>query len=262
MCGICGIVGFSDKQLIKKMCDVIYYRGPDDFGYFIDNKVCLGNRRLSIIDIAGGHQPIHNEDESIWITFNGEIYNFLELKNELEKKNHEFYTNSDTEVIVHLYEEYGNFFVNKLRGMFAFSIWDSKKKKLLLGRDRLGIKPLYYTINNDNLLFGSEIKSILQFEEIKRSVNLQALHEFLTLQYVPGPETMFRGINKLQPGYILVYQKGKIIMKKYWDVKIEPLKEVEENTCSDHILKLLKDSVKMRLMSEVPLGVFLSGGLD
>ena len=148
MCGICGIIGLSDKQLIKKMCDVIYHRGPDDFGYFIDNKVCLGNRRLSIIDIAGGHQPIHNEDESIWITFNGEIYNFLGLKNELEKKDHEFYTNSDTEVIVHLYEEYGNFFVNKLRGMFAFSIWDSKKKKLLIGRDRLGIKPLYYTMNN------------------------------------------------------------------------------------------------------------------
>ena len=262
MCGICGMIGFEDKELLKRMCDVISYRGPNDSGAYIDKNVGLGNRRLSIIDLAGGHQPVHNEDETIWVTYNGEIYNYKELKESLEKLGHNFYTNSDTEVLIHLYENFGDYFVKKLRGMFAFAIWDRNKKKLLLGRDRLGIKPLYYTINDGNFFFGSEIKSILQFEEIKRSVNFHALHEFLTLQYVPGPETMFRNIKKLQPGHILTYQKGKIIIKKYWDIKIEPLIKMEENACSEHILNLLKDSVKMRLMSEVPLGVYLSGGLD
>ena len=252
----------SDQKLIKKMCDVIQHRGPDDHGYFIDDKICLGNRRLSIIDIAEGHQPMHNEDESIWITFNGEIYNYKQLKEELEKLGHKFYTNSDTETIVHCYEEYGNDCPKKLRGMFAFAIWDNNKKKLFLARDRLGVKPVYYTLNDGNLFFGSEIKSILQFEEIKRLVNFQALHEFLTLQYVPGPKTMFRDIKKLQPGHILVYQKGKMVIEKYWDIKVEPLVKMEERTCSEQIMKLLKESVKMRLMSEVPLGVYLSGGLD
>jgi asparagine synthase (glutamine-hydrolysing) len=262
LCGICGVVGISDKELIKKMCDVIQHRGPDDHGYFIDDKVCLGNRRLSIIDIAGGHQPIHNEDESIWITYNGEIYNFLELKNELERKGHRFYTNSDTETIIHCYEEYGDECPKKLRGMFGFAIWDKKRKMLLLARDRLGKKPLYYTVIDGNFIFASEIKSILQYEGVKREVNPRALHHFLTLQYVPGPDTMFKGIFKLPQGCILTYQNGRIKISKYWDINMKISEEGNEEYYSKKILDLFKESVKIRLMSEVPLGVYLSGGID
>lgn len=261
MCGISGMVGLEDRNLLKKMGKVIRHRGPDDSGIYVDKNVGLINQRLSIIDIKRGHQPIHNEERTIWVTYNGEIYNYLELKKELEKKKHKFYTASDTEVLVHLYEEYGDLFVKRLRGMFAFAIWDRKKKKLLLGRDRLGIKPLYYTINNGNLLFGSEIKSILQHEEVERKVDFQALHDFLTLQYVPGPRTMFQKIKKLQPGYILIFEKGKVKTKKYWDVEINP-SEKDEKLIVNYLINLLKESVKIRLMSEVPLGVFLSGGLD
>jgi asparagine synthase (glutamine-hydrolysing) len=262
MCGICGIVGTSDKKLIKKMCDIIQHRGPNDHGYFIDDKVCLGNRRLSIIDIAEGHQPIHNEDESVWITFNGEIYNFLELKRELEKKGHRFYTNSDTEAIVHCYEEYEEECPKKLRGMFAFAIWDNNKKKLFLARDRLGKKPLYYTIVDKKFIFGSEIKSILQYEGVKRKVNPLALHNFLTLQYVPGPDTMFEGIQKLPQGCVLTYQNGKTKISKYWDINMKISEEGNEQYYSKMVLELFKESVKIRLMSEVPLGVYLSGGID
>lgn len=262
LCGICGIVGISDKELIKKMCDVIEHRGPDDHGYFIDDDVCLGNRRLSIIDIAEGHQPIHNEDESIWITFNGEIYNFLELKKELEKKGHKFYTNCDTEAIVHCYEEYGDECPKKLRGMFGFAIWDKNKNKLFLARDRLGKKPLYYTFVEGKFIFGSEIKSILQYEDVKRKVNLRALHHFLTLQYVPGPDTMFEGIFKLPQGCVLTYQNGKVKISKYWDINMKIPNEGNEEYYSKAVLDLFKESVKIRLMSEVPLGVYLSGGID
>lgn len=262
MCGICGIVGFEDKKLLKTMCDVISHRGPNDSGIYTDKNVGLGNRRLSIIDLAGGHQPISNEDESIWVTYNGEIYNYRELKEDLEKKGHKFYTGSDTEVLVHLYEEFGDYFVEKLRGMFAFAIWDSNKSKLLLGRDRLGIKPLYYVVDKGNFFFGSEIKSIIQYENIKREVNLQALHNFLTLQYVPGPATMFKNIKKLQPGNLVSFQDGKIKISKYWDLKINISDVYSEESYSKSLLELLKQSVKIRLMSEVPLGVYLSGGMD
>lgn len=261
MCGIAGIIGEENRQLIQKMCDIIEHRGPDDSGYFVDKDASLGVRRLSIIDVAGGKQPIHNEDETIWVVFNGEIYNYLELKDELEKVGHKFYTKSDTEIFVHAYEQYGDMFVEKLRGMFGFALWDIKNKKLILGRDRLGKKPLYYTKINGTLIFGSEIKSILLHPEVKRSVNTRALHHFLSLQYVPGPDTMFEGINKLQPGNILIYQNGDITTKQYWDVKFENT-EMAENSCAKNVLELLKESVKIRLMSEVPLGVYLSGGLD
>ena len=262
LCGICGMVGFDDKGLLKNMSDVIVHRGPDDSGNFIDKNVGLGVQRLSIIDIKSGHQPIHNETGSIYVVYNGEIYNFLDLKEELEKLGHKFSTSCDTEVLVHLYEEFGDFFVNKLRGMFAFAIWDSNKKRLLLGRDRLGIKPLYYTIVNGNLLFGSEIKSILQYELIERGVDLRALHNFLTFQYVPGPSTMFKNIKKLQPGHILNYEQGKISISKYWDVKISFSKGHNVEFYTKNLLELLKETVRIRLMSEVPLGVYLSGGLD
>lgn len=261
MCGICGIVGFEDKVLLRRMCDVISHRGPDDSGYYSDKNIELGSRRLSIIDVKGGHQPIHNEDETIWIVFNGEIYNFLKLKELLEENGHKFYTNCDTEVIVHAYEDYGEKCVKLLKGMFAFAIWDSKKKKLLLARDRVGKKPLYYASKNSSFLFGSEIKSMLQYEKIERKVDYEALHNFLTFRYVPGPLTMFKNIKKLQPGYILTYQNNKIRVRKYWDVKFGVINE-SENYYIKNILRLLRNSVKTRLMSEVPLGAYLSGGID
>lgn len=243
------------------MCDEISYRGPDDKGYFFDKNIGLGNRRLSIIDIKGGHQPIHNEDESIWITYNGEIYNFLELRKELENRGHKFYTNTDTEVIIHAYEEFGDTFVEMLRGIFAFAIWDDNKKRLLLVRDRLGVKPLYYIIIGENILFGSEIKSILQYSEIKRKINLKALNYFLTLRYIPGPDTIFYGINKLQPAHMLIWKNNKAVTKRYWGLKLEP-SNMPEKFYVETLYELLKESIKTELMSEVPLGVYLSGGID
>ncbi len=255
------MVGEENKELLKKMCDIIQHRGPDDSGFFIDKDVSIGMRRLSIIDIASGKQPIHNEDETVWVVYNGEIYNYLDLKNELEMAGHKFYTKCDTEIFVHAYEQYGDLFVEKLRGMFAFAIWDVKNKKLILGRDRLGKKPLYYTTVNGTLIFGSEIKSILLHPEVKRLVNPRALHNFLSLQYIPGPDTMFAGINKLQPGNILIYENGNTTIKQYWDIKFGN-DGLDDNSCAKNLLELLKESVKIRLMSEVPLGVYLSGGLD
>lgn len=261
MCGIVGIVGEENRDLIQKMCDVIKHRGPDDSGFYIDRDLSLGMRRLSIIDVSGGKQPVHNEDETVWVIYNGEIYNFLELKDDLGRRGHKFYTRCDTEIFVHAYEEYGELFVEKLRGMFAFALWDAKNKKLIIGRDRLGKKPLYYTMVNNVLIFGSEIKSILLYPGVKKAVNPNALHHFLTLQYVPGPETMFAGIQKLQPGNILIYQNGNMELKSYWGIRFENI-ETDEASCIKTTLELLKESVKIRLMSEVPLGVYLSGGLD
>ena len=198
MCGICGFYGLEDKQLLKQMCNVISHRGPDDYGIFLDKNVGLGHRRLSIIDLKTGHQPMHNEDCSIWLVFNGEIYNFEELKEELEEKGHRFYTSSDSEVIIHAYEEYKEKCIEKFRGPFAFAIWDSNNKKIFLARDRLGIKPLYYIFTENKLIFASEIKAILQYPEIKRGVNLTALYHYLSFSFVPAPETMFKGIKNLQ----------------------------------------------------------------
>ena len=261
MCGICGMLGFEDKNLLRKMCDVMHHRGFDDSGLFIDKNIGLGHTRLNIIDLKTGHQPIHNEDGSIIIICNGEIYNFEDLRYQLEKKGHKFYTFSDTEVIVHLYEEFGEGCVEKLRGMFAFAIWDSKEEKLFLARDRLGIKPLYYTFFDGVFLFGSEIKSILQYEGVKKEVDLNALRNFLTFCYVPAPRTMFRGISKLPQGCILVCKNGLLCIKKYWETKINPT-NLDEKYYVEELRKILTESIKMRLMSEVPLGTFLSGGLD
>ena len=261
MCGICGVVGFEDKRLLKRMCKVLSHRGPDDEGYFIDENVMLGHRRLSIIDVKGGKQPIHNEDESIWIVFNGEIYNFLALRRELEERGHSFYTRSDTEVILHAYEEFGEECVNRLRGMFAFAIWDSEKKKLFLARDRLGKKPLYYSFFNGALFFASEIKAILQYPDMPRRVNTEALDQYLTFQYVPAPLTMFDGIYKLLPGHTLTFKSGRILVKKYWDIEMEPV-AAPEDYFAKRLRQILEQAVKIRLMSEVPLGAYLSGGID
>jgi asparagine synthase (glutamine-hydrolysing) len=266
MCGICGVYNFDkshvDKTLLRQMCTVIKHRGPDDEGIFLDDYIGLGMCRLSIIDLESGHQPIHNEDGSIWIVFNGEIYNYKELRQFLEEKNHRFYTSSDTEVIVHLYEELGDDCAKMLNGMFAFAIWDANKKKLVLARDRIGIKPLHYIILSDKLIFGSEIKSILQDTEVKREVNLKALHHFLAFEYVPAPETMFKGIKKLLPGHILICEKGNVSVRKYWDLKFTNRNKQPIAFYSDRIYELLKKSVERRLISDVPLGAFLSGGID
>ena len=237
------------------------YRGPDDSGFFTDNNVGLANQRLSIIDLKTGHQPVHNEDESIFVTFNGEIYNFKGLKVVLEKKGHRFYSKCDTEVIVHAYEEYGEACVNHFNGMFAFALWDSNKKKLLLAKDRVGIKPLYYTLQEGKLIFASEIKSILQYKEFKKEIDYTALNNFFTFRYVPGEKTILKGINRLLPGYILIYKNKQIKISKYWDLSFCPTNE-KLDYYTNGLRYLVGDSVKKRLISDVPLGIFLSGGID
>lgn len=262
MCGICGIAGFEDRALLHEMNSVMVHRGPNDAGTFFDSDISLGHRRLSIIDLDGGHQPVHNEDESVWVVYNGELYNYLQLKRDLESKGHHFYTSSDTEVLVHLYEEYGDDLVHYLRGMFAFALWDMNKKRLLLARDRLGIKPLYYSLIGNRLIFASEIKSLLKSEDIIPTVNVAALHDYLTFRHNLADETMFQGINKLMPGYVLVYSDGNVSISQYWDVPVCKTKEMPEEYYIEHLKNLLEDSVRMRLMSEVPLGIYLSGGID
>ncbi|MDI6825961.1 MAG: asparagine synthase (glutamine-hydrolyzing) [Candidatus Aenigmarchaeota archaeon] len=258
MCGICGIVGFDDRTLLKRMCNVIYHRGPDDSGIFLDRNICMGAQSLFLTRKI--RQPIRNEDGSLWLVCDGTIYNFQELVRYLESRGHEFYTNSDIEVIVHLYEEFGNFCVKKIRGTFAFGIWDGTKKKLFLARDRIGVKPLYYVIIGNNFLFASEIKSLLQYDEIKREIDTRALHYFLTFRYVPGPRTMFKGIKKLQPGHNLTYKKGKVKISKYWDLSYSPIKESEKYYI-ERLQELIKESIEIRLRN-VPIAVYLSGGLD
>jgi asparagine synthase (glutamine-hydrolysing) len=264
MCGIAGYYnsdGGVNKEIIKKMCEVIKYRGPDDEGFFVDDKIAIGMNRLSIIDLETGHQPIHNEDESIWIVFNGEIYNYRELKKNLEKKGHRFYTNSDTEAIVHLYEEFQEDCLKSLNGMFAFCIWDSNNGRIFLARDRAGQKPLHYYFDGKKFIFGSEIKSILQDETIKRELNYQAMQDFFTFEFIPSPKTIFKNIKKLPPGNSLIFEKGSIRIDKYWDLSFS-ISEEPETYYLLTLQKILGDSVEKRLVSDVPLGAFLSGGID
>src|SRR3989338_7419869 len=262
MCGICGVCGLDDRNLIKKMAEVIKHRGPDDEGFYIDKDIMLGHKRLSIIDIKTGHQPIFNEDKSIVIVYNGEVYNFKELRQELEKNGHRFYTNTDTEVIVHAYEEYGDNCPSYFNGMFAFAIWDSNKKKLLISRDRLGIKPVYYTKIRDIFLFASEIKSILQYNDVKREIDYGALDEYLTFRHSLAPKTLFKNIFKLLPGHNLVYEDGSISIESYWDIKKIELYGNTEEFYIKTFRNQLEESVKKRLISDVPLGVYISGGVD
>lgn len=265
MCGICGSYGIIDKSLLERMCKRIVHRGPDDVGHYLDERVMLGMRRLKIIDLVTGNQPIYNEDGSIVIVFNGEIYNFRENRRFLEERGHRFRTHSDTETIVHLYEEFGDDCLSRLRGMFAFALWDNNKKRLLLARDRLGIKPLYYWARGDALLFASELKCLLEYSGIERTIDFRALHDYLTYLCVPSPDTIFQDIRKLDPGHLLIRQEGKTEIRKYWDVA-DHLKSNrgtgDEEEIRDQAYELLKDSVKRHLISDVPLGVFLSGGLD
>lgn len=266
MCGICGILNFGmnesvNKETLKRMCTVMSHRGPDDEGFFVEENVGLGMRRLSIIDLSTGHQPISNEDGTVWIVFNGEIYNHLALREELLSKGHKFSTSTDTEAIVHAYEEYGEDCVSKLRGMFAFAIWDKGKKKLFIGRDRLGIKPLYYYFDDKRFIFGSELKVILQYPGIPKDLDLEALDNFLTFEYIPAPLTIFKSVKKLPQAHTLSIEKGRISINEYWELYFKETKRTEEEVC-DELYNILKEAVKMRLMSDVPLGAFLSGGID
>ncbi|MCX9011214.1 MAG: asparagine synthase (glutamine-hydrolyzing) [Candidatus Methanoperedens sp.] len=262
MCGIAGIVGEENNKLARAMSDLMVHRGPDGSGMFSDKNISMAHRRLSIIDIEGGHQPIHNENESVWIIYNGEIYNYRELMQDLEKKGHRFYTQSDTEVIVHAYEEYKEDFVSYLRGMFAFALWDGNSKKLILGRDPLGEKPLYYSVIDNALIFSSEIKSILLHKKLLRDIDHTAVYNFLMFRYVPAPRTFFSAIKKLPAGHMLIYKNNSIELKKYWDFKINPGYREDINYHTAKLFEELKNNVKIRLMSEVPLGAYLSGGID
>ena len=247
------------------MCDAIRHRGPDDAGYHLDGGVGLGMRRLSIIDVAGGHQPIFNEDRSKVIVYNGEIYNHRDVRAELEKRGHRYTTRTDTESILHAYEEYGDACVTHLRGMFGIAIWDTTRQRLFLARDRLGKKPLYYTHPSGpagRLAFASEVKALLTLPGVERRVDAQALADYAAWGYVPDPLSIYRGIAKLPPAHYLVYEGGEVRVQKYWDVDYSTAAEEDEVRVVDRVLDLLDDAVRMRLMSDVPLGAFLSGGTD
>jgi len=268
MCGIAGVVSATrdsdiSEALVRHMCNQIVHRGPDDEGIYVADGAGLGMRRLSIIDLSGGHQPVFNEDRSAWIVFNGEIYNFPELRAELERKGHRFYTKSDTEVIIHLYEEMGADCVKKLRGMFGLAIYDKTRRKLILARDRLGKKPLHYALHNGNLYFGSEIKSILAVAPDLAEVNSQGLLEYLYYGYVPEPLTAFAGIHKLPAGNLLQFENGEVRISQYWDLPdFNTHSPKTEEECLEELEHRLFEATRIRLISDVPLGAFLSGGTD
>ena len=266
MCGICGLspsdTRTPEKGLLEKMTKAILHRGPDSDGFHAEPGIGLGVRRLAIIDVEGGDQPIPNEDESLWIIFNGESHNFPELYADLVKKGHEFRTRSDTECILHLYEEYGDDCVSHLRGQAAFALWDRKNKKLLLARDRMGKKPLYYTIQNGTLHFASELSALLVALPQKPEINFEAIDLYLSLQYIPDPLTAYQGIYKLPPAHRLIWQNGGVKLERYWDYTYQPKHTASEEDLIEELRTLLKESVKMRLISEVPLGAHLSGGID
>lgn len=268
MCGIAGIYYWDgrvvDERTLRHMTDMLAHRGPDSAGYFVDGPVGLGNRRLAILDLSSrGHQPMSNEDGTVWVTYNGEIYNFREIREELEQRGHKFHSQTDTEVILHAYEEWGLECVKRFNGMFAFALWDSKRKGLVLVRDPLGIKPLFYKLEKGALYFGSEIKAILANPDVSRTLDEEALHLYLTYNYVPQPRTLFRGIQQLLPGEMLFIQNGKVQTITYWDWfphesdTPHPIRYYEER-----LEELLNRAVRRTLVSDVPFGVFLSGGLD
>jgi asparagine synthase (glutamine-hydrolysing) len=266
MCGIVGVVGSrAERELVETMCSTITHRGPDSDGYYVRSGVALGMRRLSIIDLSTGDQPIHNEDKTIWTVFNGEIYNFQSLRKTLAERGHRFYTQGDTELLVHCYEEFGQELCAPLRGMFAFALWDEVRRELVVARDRLGKKPLYYAQLGDTLLFSSEIKALLRCEGVPREIDPVSLDQYLTLGYVPGPRTMFHRISKLLPGHMMVFSQGRLTVRSYWDVTSQdssvPRGEREEDWL-EWLGSNLQEAVRLRLVSDVPLGAFLSGGLD
>src|SRR5271154_4686875 len=266
MCGICGKFEFDlqarvSPALVKAMADTISHRGPDDEGYYVSGPIGFGFRRLSIIDLQSGHQPLSNEDGTICIVFNGEIYNYQELRDFLLTKGHVFKSKTDTEVIVHLYEEFGEACVEKLRGMFGFAIWDSRRKSLFLARDRVGIKPLYYLLSNTSLLFASEIKAILADPEAKPEVAPAMIDRLLMFNFLPGEDTLLRGIRKLAPGSYLLAKDGKVEIKQYWDLSF-PKSSLSLPEAEEQLSALLEESVRLHMISDVPVGFLLSGGVD
>ncbi len=266
MCGIVGIIE-SSKQPVNQswlaaMNASLRHRGPDADGFYRNGEVGLGMRRLSIIDVQGGRQPIHNEDKTIWTVFNGEIYNYAELRRELEAAGHRFYTQSDTETIVHLYEEYGVEGVKKLRGMFAYALWDERQHRLILARDRIGIKPLFYSMTPERLLFASELKAFFCIPSFKRELNPVAIQYYLTYLYIPGPETIFQGVYELPPAHYLLYEQGALSIHRYWTIQYRGEPEVPVLEWQEQFLTQFRESVRSHLVSEVPLGAFLSGGID
>ncbi len=262
---MCGIVGFvskekNKKQIIKNMADRIRHRGPDGEGFYTDDYVALGHRRLSIIDLATGSQPMFNENEQIVIVFNGEIYNYIELKEEL-KKNHEFKTSCDTEVLIHGYEEWGSNLPKKLRGMFAFAIWDKNKNSLFCARDNFGIKPFYYYQTEGTFLFASEIKSFLEHPKFDKVLNKELIGPYLSFSFTPTTETFFKGVYRLDPGCSLTYQDGDIKIERYYDIEFNPKKQ-DFKEVVETINNTMKDSVSYHMLSDVEVGSFLSSGID
>ena len=267
MCGIAGLLYLdgekpAPRQQIASMCAALYHRGPDDEGIYLDGNFGMGIRRLAIIDLLTGHAPLSNEDGTVWVVQNGEIYNFPELRQQLEQRGHRFRSNCDTEVIAHLYEEEGPACVRSLRGMYALALWDEKQQTLLLARDRLGIKPLYYSCDGERLLFGSELRALLA-AGLEPQLDLQALHDYLSLSYIPAPLSIIRGVRKLLPGHLMLCQNGQIRVERYWQVP-PPTEspQREDGELVGEIDRLLRESVRAHLLSDVPLGVFLSGGVD
>jgi asparagine synthase (glutamine-hydrolysing) len=273
---MCGIAGFADAPrsdaraprneadfaLVHRMCEVIRHRGPDDEGIHVEPGVGLGMRRLSIIDLSTGHQPIHNEDRSVWLVFNGEIYNYRELRTELEAAGHHFYTASDTETIVHAYEEWGEGALARLRGMFGIALWDRRTRTLLVARDRAGIKPLHFVERGGRLYFGSEIKSLIAAGAVDRTIDLEALDHYLSFLYAPRDRSLFKGVRKLPPGHFLRWRDGQAAIVKYWEISAaEPFRGSEPEAAAA-LRRVLADAVRSHMISDVPLGAFLSGGVD
>jgi asparagine synthase (glutamine-hydrolysing) len=267
---MCGIVGYVDttlgategQALLADMTEVIRHRGPDDDGFWCDEGVGLGMRRLSIIDVWGGRQPMTNEDGAVVVVFNGEIYNFPDLRRELEATGHQFRTRSDTETIAHAYEEDGVDFVQRLRGMFAIALWDRQRKRLLLTRDRFGKKPLHYYFDGTRLLFGSEIKSLLLSPHVSRELDIEALNQYFAFGYIPAPRTILAGIRKLPPAHTLCFEDGQVSLRRYWQLSFAARCTDDEETAARRLRELLAEAVRLRLISDVPLGAFLSGGVD
>ena len=267
MCGICGIFEPAcdreiDATTVKGMADSLRHRGPDDDGVYVGRGIGLGHRRLSIIDLEGGHQPLSNEDGSVWIAFNGEIYNFEELNRQYLQAGHRFKTRSDTETIVHLYEELGENCFSKLRGMFAIALWDARRRRLLLARDRIGKKPLFYAWDGQRLVFGSEIKSLWPAGGISAEMDLQAFSDYFSYQYVPAPKTIYRNVRKLRPAHYLIVEGTSIREVPYWEIRFDRERDLCESEWCERFLEEYRIAIKSRLISEVPLGAFLSGGVD
>src|ERR1019366_7040025 len=265
MCGICGKLNFDrtatvDPGLLGMMLATIRHRGPDDEGWYLSGQVALGFRRLSIIDLSSGHQPLSNEDGSIWVVFNGEIYNYRELRKRLVDKGHVFKTQTDTEVLVHLYEEHGENLVQELRGMFAFALWDDRNKRLLLARDRVGIKPLYYCLTDNFLLFSSEIKALLADPEVRRDIDPDVIDRFLSFYYVPGGDTLLKSVSKLLPGHSMTLQDGKAKIRQYWDLHFpDPPDRRDFKRAEEELMSLLDETVRLHMISDVPVGFLISG---